>query len=128
MTLATLQPQPDSLDDARVVTTALLRAAQRVGVSREQLARVVGVSPATLSRAAQGKATIHPAKKEGELSLLFLRLYRSLMSLVGDDAQKAQQWLRSENTYLGGPPNQLITRIEGLGRVIEYLDGLRAKN
>ena len=64
--------------------------------------------------------------KEGELSLLLVRLYRSLDALVGTDDQKRKAWMSGQNIALGGIPIKLIERAEGLVATLCYLDGMRA--
>ena len=108
-----------------VLTRALLRAAEGLGLSQRDLAAVLGVSPATLSRLP--RRPIDPQSKEGELAVLFVRLYRSLDALLGGQTAKAQAWLHATNHHLGGVPADLIRTIPGLVHVIEYLDAMRGK-
>jgi len=109
-----------------VLTKALLRAAELLDLSQKSLAAVLGVSAATVSRLGRTKQ-IDPDSKQGELALLFVRLYRSLDTMVGGDADKARQWLWAENVHLGGVPAQRITTVEGLVDAVSYLDALRGK-
>lgn len=111
---------------AVVLTTATRRAAERLGLNQTQLADVVGVSAATVSRWYQGSAAINPDSKEGEHALLLIRLFRSLDSIVGNEAT-AQAWMASANTGLGGVPRDLIRKTEGLVHVVRYLDASRAR-
>ena len=120
--LAAHAPSPDA-----VVTKATLRAAERLGLPDALLARVLGVSPASISRLRSGR-TIAAAQKEGELALLFLRLYRGLDALLGGDAEGCRRWLRGENVHLGGVPLDLIQTVSGLVNVGQYLDAMRGKN
>ncbi|MCC6902355.1 MAG: DUF2384 domain-containing protein [Polyangiaceae bacterium] len=124
MTLAQPQAAPRA---AAVLTRATLRAAERLGLSQRELATVLGVSAASLSRLGK-RRQVDPASKEGELALLFLRAFRSLDSIVGGDADAARAWLHSENDHLGGVPSVLIARVDGLVRVVEYLDALRGES
>ena len=110
-----------------VVTKAALRAAERLALPDATLARVLGVSPASVSRLRSGRA-IQTANKEGELALLFLRAYRGLDALLGGDAEACRRWLRAENAHLGGVPLQLIQTVSGLVSVGQYLDAMRGKN
>src|SRR5215813_15672549 len=114
-------------DPATVLSRALLRAAAVLGLNGQTMARVVGVSAASWSRLAAGQRTVDPATKEGELGLLFLRLYRSLDALVGGDAEKARAWLRARNLHLSAVPLECIQSVAGLVRVDEYLDAVRGK-
>ncbi|HEX6069937.1 MAG TPA: antitoxin Xre-like helix-turn-helix domain-containing protein, partial [Longimicrobiaceae bacterium] len=65
-------PAPDV-----VLTKAVRAAAGRLGLRNRRLAEVLGTSEASVSRLSVGR-TIDPESKEGELALLFLRLFRSL--------------------------------------------------
>ena len=55
-----------------------------------------------------------------------VRLFRSLDPLVGSDAQKRHDWLRSHNKALNGTPAALIENPTGLVNALAYLDGMRA--
>jgi len=111
-----------------VLTKAAVRAFRALGVSQRSLAAILGVSEASVSRLARGERILDPHKKEGELALLFLRLYRSLDSLVGGDEDKARRWLHGHNEYLGGTPADLVLSVTGLTHVTEYLDAMRGKS
>lgn len=114
-------------DRAGVLTTALLRAGTHLGVTQAALAEIIGVSPATVSRMAAGSYRLDPRKKEWEFAALFVRLFRSLDSIVGANDQTARAWLGSENRGLNGIPAELIRRAEGLIRVVQYLDATRGR-
>ena len=64
-----------------VVTRATLRAASRLGLANKVVARVIGVSEATVSRMGTGAYVLKPADKSYDLALLFVRLFRSLDAL-----------------------------------------------
>ena len=114
-------PQPD-----RVLTRALLAAAEHLALSQKEMAKVLGVSAASVSRLGRER-TVDPGSKEGELALLFLRMYRSLDAIVGGSDSAAQRWLRAENHHLGGVPAELIETVTGLANVAEYLDAMRGR-
>lgn len=113
-------------DPARVVATAALSAAERLGLTSRHLAAVIGVSEATVSRLHTGRG-ISPASKEGELALTFVRLFRSLDALVGGDDAKARAWMQAHNTHLSGIPADRIRTVEGLVDVVQYLDAMRGR-
>ena len=115
------QPKPDL-----VLTKAVLRAAELLELSSASLARVLGVSEASVSRLASGARSIDPRSKEGELALLLVRVYRSLDALVGTDAGQRKAWLHGANRALNGRPAELIQRADGLVSVVNYLDAMRA--
>lgn len=109
-----------------VLTKALLRAASLLDVAPAALARVLGVSEASVSRLANGRRSIDPGSKEGELALLLVRVYRSLDALVGGDDAQRRAWMHGANRALDGTPSELIRSAEGLVTVASYLDGMRA--
>src|SRR5712672_1219962 len=109
-----------------VVAKALVRAARRLGLSQAEVAAVLGTSAASISRTFAGERPIAPDSAEGRHALLFLRLFRSLDTLVGGDEDKARRWLGAPNAHLGGhAPRSLIASTPGLLRVAEYLDAMR---
>ena len=113
-------------DKAIVLGKATIRAAHEMRLSNAALARVIGLSEPTISRIAGGARGIAPESKEGQLALLVVRLFRSLDPLVGSDAQKRHDWLRSHNKALNGTPAALIETPTGLVNALAYLDGMRA--
>ena len=110
---------------AGVLTRAVLRASDILGLAQRDLAGVLGVSPASLSRLYKGSRLIDPRSKEGEIAVLFLRVFRSLDALMGGSEEKSRQWLHAENVHLGGLPVRLIETVPGLVHVVEYLDAMR---
>ena len=109
-----------------VLTKALIRAAGLLGLSNAALARVLGVSEASISRLVTDQRKIDPESKEGELALLLVRVYRSLDALVGTDAAQRKAWIEGYNRALNGRPMELIERADGLVAVVSYLDAMRA--
>jgi hypothetical protein len=117
---------PDPRADGALVTKATLRAAERLGLSNKELARILGLSESTVSRMGARAYALTPEQKPYELALLFVRLYRSLDSIVGGDQAVAKTWLRADNTALGGTPLARIMSVAGLAETIAYLDARRA--
>lgn len=109
-----------------VLAKATLAAAERLGLRNRQLALVIGSSEASVSRLQSGRG-LAPDSKEGELALLFLRLYRSLDALMGGDDEKSRLWLSAPNDHLGFVPADRIRSIEGLVDVVQYLDAMRGR-
>ena len=113
-------------DESRVVTKATLRAADRLGIKNNVLAKIIGLSEPTISRMYKGTYQVPPESKAFELAVLFVRLYRSLDGIIGGDDSVAAEWLKNKNTVLDGIPLEVIQSISGLTNVIEYLDSRRA--
>lgn len=122
---ARLQPEP--VADGAVVTKAAMRAAARLGLPNRSVARILGVSEATVSRMGGGTYLLKTDDKAFELALMFLRLFRSLDALSGGDEQTSRAWLRNDNVALGGVPGALIESLSGLINVVGYLDTRRAR-
>ena len=112
--------------DSPIVTKAVVRAADRLNVTNKVLARIIGVSEATVSRMKKGDYPLQPGTKPFELAVLFVRLYRSLDAVVGGDERVAGAWLSNPNVALQGRPLELIQSVAGLTDVIQYLDSRRA--
>ena len=109
------------------LTKSVVRAAALLGLTQSALADVLGMSPATASRLVGGSYLLQPTRKrEWEFALLFVRLYRSLDAIVGNE-RDVQTWLRNENHALGQRPLDLIRSAEGLVRVLQYLDASRSR-
>ncbi len=115
-----------SLNPAMVLAKAVLNAAERLGLRNRQIAVLLGMSEASISRLTRSRG-IEPASREGEMALLFLRLYRSLDALMGGDDVQARAWLHAENDHLRGVPAARILSIEGLIDVVQYLDAMRGR-
>jgi hypothetical protein len=109
-----------------VLGKAAGRAAEALGLNGRALAQIVGFSEPTVSRIIHGDRGIDPTSKEGQLSLMLIRVFRSLDALVGGDDGKRLTWMSTHNTALNGVPESLILSAEGLGRTLAYLDGMRA--
>ena len=109
---------------AAVLSKAVARAAERLNVSRALLAKVLGVSPSTITRLYADDYQLELHRKEWEFALLFVRLFRSLDSIVGEEGT-ARAWLNSDNKGLNARPIELISQTEGLVRVVHYLDASR---
>lgn len=121
--MAVQLPQAQA-DPGRVLTRAVLRAGDFLGLSRAQLGRAIGKSEATMSRMAEGR-TIDPDTKEGELALMVIRVFRSLDTLFGGNIEQCRAWLEAYNHHLNERPTELIQTAGGLVHVADYLDAMR---
>lgn len=111
-----------------VLTGATLRAAELLGLTDADVALVIGVSGATVSRLRSGQRAISLGSKEAELALLLVRVYRSLDGILGEDREALRAWFNTKNRHLRGVPRELIRRTDGLVHVLQYLDAMRAKD
>ena len=114
-------------DQGSVLSKAVLRAADQLGVNARTLATVIGLSEATLSRTKRGEFALRSGTKPFELAVLFVRMFRSLDAIVGGDAMSARSWMSNPNAVLDGRPIEKIRTVAGLMDVIAYLDARRAR-
>ena len=119
--MSTPQPNPN-IDPSTVLGKAVLRAAERMGLSRGELGIVLGRDRSSISRAG-----IDPDSKPGELAKLMLRCFRSLAVMVDDNTAQIREWLATPNRHTGGVPREQLQTVDGLVTVCDYLDAIRAK-
>lgn len=119
------KPPVDPVGASSVLTKAVVRAADRLGLQQKALAQVLGLSESVVSRMRSGSYVLERGKAF-ELAVLFVRLYRSLDAIVSGDERSAREWMRHRNLALGARPLDLIQKVHGLIDVIQYLDTRRA--
>ena len=119
MVTANHKIEPDPSD---VLGTAVLRASERMGLSRTDLARVIGRDRSSISRSG-----VDPDSKAGELAKILIRCYRALAVMVDDNPEQIREWLSTRNRHTGGIPEQQLQSVAGLISVSEYLDAIRGK-
>ena len=110
---------------AGVLSKAAVRAAGLLRIRQSELAAIIGVSPAVVSRVAAG-GQLPATGKTLELATLFVRVFRSLDAIVGGDEAVAATWLRQANSVLGGKPIDSLKTVTGLTATLAYLDARRA--
>ena len=86
---------------------AVCRAAERLDISDELLAAVLGIAPSLVTRMNAGTYLLNKNLQEWTSALLFIRLFHSLNSVVPDEST-AGRWLNSENLGLNGKPINLF--------------------
>ncbi|POO57053.1 MbcA/ParS/Xre antitoxin family protein [Agrobacterium rosae] len=121
-----IKPVADPAEQGRVVTKAVVSAAERLGLNAARIAEILGVSAPTVSRMKRLDFILEPGSKAFELSVLLIRVFRSLDAIVGGDETVAHTWLRNHNDALADVPAEKLTTITGLLDVLAYLDARRA--
>src|SRR6185369_15862916 len=97
----------------------LVNAAERFGVPRENLFRLVGLPFSTANRKIARSETLDPAVTE---RLVRLAVVDAQAEEVFADAALASRWLRSDNLALGGsPPLALLDTEIGAREVAKVL-------
>jgi len=121
------EPTRTRLDEEKILSSAVARAADLWKLTNETLSQILGVSPATASRLRSGAFRLERGTKPFELGQYVVRLFRSLDALTGSDDAASISWLTTENLDLGGKPIERIRTVRGLGEVTDYLDAFRAR-
>jgi hypothetical protein len=110
-----------SPDPRTVLSKAVLNAGRALGLSQGQIGETIGRDRTSISR------SLDPNSKPGELALLLIRVYRGLYPLVGGEPETMRHWMHKENRDTGGVPAEQIRQVQGLIRVVEYLDAMRGR-
>lgn len=111
----------------QVLTDAVRKAADHLDIKASELSEVLGLSMASISRLNSGNYTLRSNKKEFELGLEFVRLFRGIDAISGGDNRSSRSWLRAPNKVLREAPINLIKSVKGLVDTVGYVDTFRAK-
>ena len=109
-------------ENREVLAKALRNAGKALGMTQDEISRVVGKDRTTISR-----GLVDPDSKAGELALLLIRCYRSLYAIVGGKDEHIKHWMHTNNRHTGGIPSEQVQSVQGLNHVLEYLDAIRGK-
>lgn len=111
------------MERSEVLAGAVSESAQRLCICPADLGRIIGVSRPVAGRLLRGKARLRLGSKTWELAVLVVRVYRALIVLSGGDDHLAQRWLHAPNlAFAQERPIDVLQRIDGLTRVLAYLD------
>lgn len=124
MAMHALETRDVSASPGRVLSKAAFNAGRELGLSQRDLAAVIGVSEATVSRMKGGGFDL--SGKPAELAVCLVRVFRSLDAIAGGDPDTIRGWMANGNGDLGGAPKRLIATAQGLVDVMNYLDAARA--
>lgn len=108
-----------------VLMTAALRAAQRLGLTSDGLAAIIGVSTPILSGLINGDLDPRTHNLATRRAALFIRIFQALDAISGGDAQVARSWLMNANLALAGRLIDHLRSVAGLTDVMAYLDSHR---
>ena len=116
-------PRSVSISDGALIKKAACKAGEVLGLTRIELAQVIGVRREVLSRPKAGLDA-----KQSELALMVIRVARSLSALVDGSHANMRHWISTANQHLGGQaPRDLIKTVNGLAQTLFYLDAMRGK-
>jgi len=120
MTQTHTEPTP-----ADLVTNGIRRAIEDLRLTGGDVARITGISEASVSRLRKGNWKFQEGSKSYELALMLLRVHLTLKSVVRNNVGRMRDWLKAHNDALGSAPIALLTRIQGLVKVLRHLERMR---
>jgi uncharacterized protein (DUF2384 family) len=109
--------------DPATLRKAILRAAQVLDLTSE-LPQVLGIESSAWEALNADARGLVPGTTEWNAAARFAGLFRLLLSLVGT-VPNAQQWLDQPHRTLGATPRSLLVSMEGLERVVRYLEAVQ---
>ena len=112
--------------EGAVVTKAVLRAANRLGVSNKALAADIGLSEASVSRMGSGTYTLASGDKAFDLAVLFVRLFRALDAIVRWRRRRRAGVASERERGARRHASRVIQSVPGLVHAVSYLDARRA--
>ncbi|WP_297577312.1 antitoxin Xre/MbcA/ParS toxin-binding domain-containing protein [uncultured Deefgea sp.] len=112
---------------AVVLGKALAAAWEKLNVSQAGVAKIIGLSEATVSRIANGTYILKPAKHEWAGAVAFIRIFRSLAGLLDGDEVLMREWLHSNNAEFRKAPIEVLMEGGGVYRIGGYLDSMRGR-
>lgn len=118
---------PTDPSPAAVVSKAVARAAEHLGLTNVELGQTIGVSAPTVSRMKTGNYQLTPGSKPYELALLLVRLFRGLDAIMVGDQIALRSWMGTMNKALRGVPRDLVQTASGLVSAVDYVDAARAR-
>ncbi|MGD9592053.1 MAG: antitoxin Xre/MbcA/ParS toxin-binding domain-containing protein [Candidatus Berkiella sp.] len=123
-----MQVNEKSVTATKVLNKAVKNAALYLNLTQVELSKIVGSSTPQLSRLFNNDTIcIKENSKEWECAVLFIRVFRSLESIIGEDPKQLKEWLYSFNHYFGEAPIEKLKTIQGLTEVVQYLDAMRGR-
>jgi hypothetical protein len=107
----------ESAQDRTLLAQAAIPAANRIQLSEQELAMIIGGSDRN-----KDDLPLKGDQSFSEKAALFLRINHSIDTLTRGDAATTISWLRSYNTSLTGCPIELMRSRSGLRDVLVYLE------
>lgn len=109
-----------------VLSKAALNAAKHLGLSHAELAKLLGISDASILQCVASEGFLDPSGHDGERALILVQIFRALDALVGSDADARVTWMNAHNQAIGDLPRNVIQTFSGLVHTLAYLNNLIA--
>jgi hypothetical protein len=105
-----------------VMSRALLRTSNRLGLSRERLARATGLRLAEIASLENEAGELDPADPRWDAFVQLVRLCWVLDVVASGDEATMRDWMHGYNPDLKAVPADLIGAERGLDEAIRYLE------
>jgi len=115
-----------NIEQSKVLMKAFNNACITLNYSNDEKSKLLGVNELTLTQNMQ-KGFL-PNTKTYEVQLHFIKMYCSLFTMSGGDSDLMFHWFHFENQVLSGVPASLCLSLDGLLKVIQYLDRMQGIN
>ena len=112
-----------STQKKKVLAKALFNTCEYLKLNQPKIASILGVSQSQLMTI-KVHMEIEPMSKQGELALLFIRLFNKLYKISGGDLDWIQHFLNSQNRITGGVPIKQIESTNGLVSVLQFVESI----
>jgi hypothetical protein len=104
-----------------MLTTSVLNAASRVGVSDQGIAAIFGIPLSVVSQLLFGDEMLvdGPIFEKG---VKLVSIYWRLLEILGSESKHLSVWFHANNAILGAPPCSLVRFPGGISKGLSYLD------
>jgi hypothetical protein len=114
--------RPTKSEQARVLTKAVLRASNLLGINQVLFSLLLGIEANRMVLLLTGRAFLDPLQREWRFAISLVKCYTTLCKLLNDDDPiKITAWMTSKNRDLGKPPIQLLNEPNGIKLLEQFL-------
>jgi uncharacterized protein (DUF2384 family) len=111
------------LEKQQVLSKAVVRAAESLGLRSDTLAGVLGLDAVTTAKLCASDHLLTSEEEAWGRGVSLILLYDSLLSITGGSESDARKWLLSANSVFNNQaPIDLMITVAGLDRLVSYLE------
>ena len=119
---STAKSKNKKFEREEVLTTAVINASNLLGLTDQQFADALDISPQNLAKLKSGQSLLEDGSDSFIQAALLICVFSSIDAIAGGDTSVVKQWMNSNNLALNARPIELIGERKGLENVISYLD------
>lgn len=109
-------------EEAEALTHQFFLATNSIGLANREIAKILGVSEPTISRARKKSAYFSPTRHHQWLIAELLIKACEELTRIYDHPRKEKHWFTTYNHSLRAIPIKLIDSMEGLLQVVRHLE------